>query len=205
MDDFYLASRERLRVDIQDRWKSELRLCYRSMGTLMAALQRERPVLEGKGRRVAYFMALKAMRSFQSILVLFENGLVQDALGLLRPMVETCVDAAYIFGDGSSTDARVDAFLRHMARSLSRLERTRERVLSELGEPSDEYLKQLEEGLAKLPPGTEKQRGWTTVGLEDRIREVDKRLKDDGGRAAFRFLISVYGDACQVLHTDIVE
>jgi len=203
MEQFYVDSRERLRAEIRKRWEAQLRLSYTFLGQILGALPRGSIILDSEAKRAALFLTLKAARTFQSILVLFENGLMQDARALLRPLIETVVDAGYIFMNSDEMPARAEAFVAHLPRSASRLERTRKRVLPEYGGPREEYEKQLAEGLANLPANSEKDTHWTRVSLEDRIKEVDQLLVDGGGARIFRFMVAVYGDACQILHSDI--
>jgi hypothetical protein len=200
----FIARRQKLRLEIGERWRREIQLSYAVLEKLLQRGQAEGIFLNTHEKRVACFMTLKVARTFQSIVALFENGLVQDAHALLRPLIETSVDAVYVFADTRTREERLKAYAAHLARSSFKFESRRRRNYPETEDGSrEEYMRELEADLAKLPEKSRSQNSWTTVTPEDRVRAVDRFIVENGDPPAFRNMVKAWGDGHQLLHSDI--
>ncbi|MBI2059882.1 MAG: hypothetical protein HYT87_08940 [Nitrospirae bacterium] len=62
-------------------------------------------------QRVAHGLMAKTFRSYEAAVTLVREGLPEDAMGVVRSMLETLLTVAYIFSDDSKTEERAARFL----------------------------------------------------------------------------------------------
>jgi hypothetical protein len=135
---------------------------------------------------LAYVLFLRAERTFASIRTLAQARNVDDAMALVRVMVEKVINAEYILLAGSETAIDYIQYFQYRSwRDFEELQAISPELAPKYSPAERQKRMEAYESakVRKMPDGTEKKRfgrghDWIEIGLSERSRFVDQQMAD---------------------------
>jgi hypothetical protein len=163
---------------------------------------------------ISYVLFLRAERSLAAIRALVRHGLTDDAMALVRVMVEKIITAEYILLVGM--EPAMDFIMFQVFSEWRSYQELKERNPVLAPSYTEAALKKLKAAhdkakLSVMPDGSTKNRfgrghDWTELSLLKRAERVDILLKDRGLTAAARMIYDAsYKKSAQYLHSSFAS